>query len=277
MREPVSSPRRPELNKEKGPVVSRRVNVFAALVGATAVAMAAAAGASASGGGGSGGSGLSPPITPAVGLAASTRFIGGQIGVVAPGNVTVSATLNGTTIDAGASTMLGTQLVIQGAVPRSSAGATVQIQRLGHQTKWAWAATTQATVRGDGSFTAAWKANHIGRFAIRAVVGQTTSTPVVMITVYRPSFATWYNLFGNHTACGELLTRKTWGVANRTLPCGTRVAIYYNGRTIVVPVIDRGPYAHGADWDLTWATARAVGLLAAGADTIGAVSLPRKP
>jgi len=51
------------------------------------------------------------------------------------------------------------------------------------------------------------------------------------------------------------------------------VAVYYQGRTLIVPVIDRGPYANGADWDLTMATGRAVGLL--GSATIGAVSLPR--
>jgi rare lipoprotein A (peptidoglycan hydrolase) len=34
------------------------------------------------------------------------------------------------------------------------------------------------------------------------------------------------------------------------------VSLLYKGRTITVPVIDRGPYSHGADWDLTEATAR---------------------
>ena len=62
------------------------------------------------------------------------------------------------------------------------------------------------------------------------------------------------------------------GVANRTLRCGTDVAVYYNGRTLIVPVIDRGPYANGADWDLTEATGRALGI--DGTAKIGAVSLP---
>jgi rare lipoprotein A (peptidoglycan hydrolase) len=43
----------------------------------------------------------------------------------------------------------------------------------------------------------------------------------------------------------------------------------------VVPVIDRGPYANGADWDLTEATAKAIGM--GGLGHIGAVSLPRRP
>ena len=62
-------------------------------------------------------------------------------------------------------------------------------------------------------------------------------------------------------------------MANRTLPCGTQVALYYHGRTLVVAVIDRGPYANGADWDLTAATAHKLGVT--GTTTIGAVSLPK--
>src|ERR1700730_1518584 len=92
-------------------------------------AMIAAASASASGPG-TGGSGLTPPSTANVGLAASARFIGGKVGVVTPGNVTVTATQNGVTISASASTMLRSQLVIKGVAPSGAAGSTVQIDRL---------------------------------------------------------------------------------------------------------------------------------------------------
>jgi rare lipoprotein A (peptidoglycan hydrolase) len=102
-----------------------------------------------------------------------------------------------------------------------------------------------------------------------------SDSPSLTITVYRPSLATLYGpgFYGQRTACGTLLRARTLGVANRTLKCGTPVAIYYGGRTLIVPVIDRGPYAHHADWDLTMATARALGI--DGTGTIGAVSLPR--
>jgi hypothetical protein len=74
--------------------------------------------------------------------------------------------------------------------------------------------------------------------------------------------ATWYGpgLFGNETACGKLLTRRTMGVAHRTLPCGSRVVLRYRGRHVRTRVIDRGPFSHGARWDLTQATARALRL-----------------
>ena len=51
------------------------------------------------------------------------------------------------------------------------------------------------------------------------------------------------------------------GVANRTLPCGTLVKVSYDGHTLTVPVLDRGPYSHiGADWDLTSGAAQALGI-----------------
>jgi rare lipoprotein A len=79
---------------------------------------------------------------------------------------------------------------------------------------------------------------------------------------YKPVTATWYGpgLYGNHLACGGLLTHHTLGVAHRRLPCGTKVALRYHGRTLVVPVVDRGPYARGVSYDLTAATAQRLGM-----------------
>ena len=75
--------------------------------------------------------------------------------------------------------------------------------------------------------------------------------------------STWYGpgFYGNRTACGQRLTTSTLGVAHRTLPCGTKVALRANGRSIVVPVIDRGPYARGVTYDLTAETADRLGVM----------------
>jgi rare lipoprotein A len=194
----------------------------------------------------------------------------------------VTASGNGITITARASTILRNQLRFAGSVPQSAAGDTIEIERRGRETGWGWAPTTHATARSDGSFSAVWPTNHIGRFSIRAVIegrGGTitravTPSPMMTVIVYRPAIATLYGpgFYGQKTACGETLKPGTIGVANRTLRCGMKVAIYYRGRTMVVPVIDRGPYANHADWDLTEATGRALGM--DGTDTINAVSLP---
>ncbi len=77
-----------------------------------------------------------------------------------------------------------------------------------------------------------------------------------------PQTATWYGpgFFGNQTACGQTLTPRTKGVAHKTLPCGSKVVLNYNGRFVRTTVIDRGPFANGAKWDLTQATAQALRL-----------------
>jgi hypothetical protein len=78
----------------------------------------------------------------------------------------------------------------------------------------------------------------------------------------REDVASWYGpgFFGNETACGRTLTRKTVGVAHRTLPCGTRVTIARDGEYLTTRVIDRGPYVKGVKWDLTAAAAKRIGL-----------------
>ena len=73
--------------------------------------------------------------------------------------------------------------------------------------------------------------------------------------------ATWFGpgFYGRRTACGQTLTPGVIGVANRTLPCGTLVTLRYGGREVRVPVVDRGPYVAGREFDLTEATKRALG------------------
>ena len=202
---------------------------------------------------------------------------------VQSGNVMVSTSGDGITLRTNASAILRKGLSFSGTAPAQLAGQTIEIQRSGHQTNWTWANTVSATVGSDGTFSAVWQTNHIGQFAMRAMASGSSSqaqtasiTPPLTTTVYRPSRATEYGpgFYGKKTACGQRLGRGTIGLANRTLRCGESVAIYYQGRTLVVPVIDRGPYANGADWDLTEATGKALGIK--GTAQIDAVSLPSR-
>jgi rare lipoprotein A (peptidoglycan hydrolase) len=227
----------------------------------------------------------------ATGTGSTTASMTGTNPLVQQGNVPVSGSGAGITLSTTSSAILRNSLNFAGTAPAADAGQTLVIERLGHETNWTWQPTVQTTVNSQGQFSATWSTNHIGEFAMRAVLANASSqtsvrsattsaaaaAPMVTITIYRPSIATWYGpgFFGQQTACGEKLTRHTLGVANKTLKCGEHVALYYKGKTLVVPVIDRGPYANHADWDLTEATSKALGI--EDTVTLGAVSLPTPP
>jgi len=73
------------------------------------------------------------------------------------------------------------------------------------------------------------------------------------------SIASVFRDYGLGLACGGVLGRNQLGVAHKTAPCGTLITFTYAGRSLTVPVIDRGPYIAGREWDLTGATAAALG------------------
>lgn len=114
-------------------------------------------------------------------------------------------------------------------------------------------ATTVATVKGYQA-GAGIPADGVAGPQTLNVIGN--AQPAYKSTWYGPGF------YGNTTACGQVLTTGTVGVAHQTLPCGTEVILFYKGKFKKATVIDRGPYANGAVFDLTSATATGVGLLA---------------
>jgi hypothetical protein len=76
---------------------------------------------------------------------------------------------------------------------------------------------------------------------------------------WHTSVASVYTDYGGPLACGGRLAREQLGVAHKSAPCGALITFRYRGRVLRVPVIDRGPYIAGREWDLTGATAQALG------------------
>jgi hypothetical protein len=118
----------------------------------------------------------------------------------------------------------------------------------------------------DGRFQVAWKAPSTGSYPVDVrsrsnEVATGSRDSAGRILVYRPAAASWYGpgLYGNNLACGGTLSASTMGVANKTLPCGTKVHLRYGDNSVTVPVIDRGPYAGNREYDLTAATKQALG------------------
>jgi rare lipoprotein A len=218
--------------------------------------------------------GSAPPPVTADGAAPTGAAI-------AIGTPVATASANGITISARAAAMLRKRATVSGIAPARL--GTVSIEAL--DTKSAsWSAVATATLAGDGSFKAVWRPRTLGAQQLRAVAGSASSSagdgaPQVGVTVYRAGVASWYaphSNGGSKTACGVKLTRTTIGVANKTLPCGTQVELYYRGKKLVVPVIDRGPFVDGRTWDLTKATHTALGGLD-GLVTVGALTVTTVP
>ncbi len=154
----------------------------------------------------------------------------------------------------------GSAASVTGSLRPRLAQQAVELQRLGRH---GWE-TISHTLTGRG-----------GRFVLRYLPHRLLSEPVRVrfagdagdlsarrgigrLTSYRLADASWYG-GGGSLACGGELTSSTLGVANKTLPCGTLVTLRYGGRTVRVPVVDRGPYVEGREFDLTEATKRALG------------------
>jgi hypothetical protein len=125
---------------------------------------------------------------------------------------------------------------------------------------------SRTTSNRRGAFRLAWRPRSAGAYRVRAhaihdrrIRG--AASPSRRVTAYRHAHASYYGpgLYGNGMACGGTLRPGTLGVAHKTLPCGSRVRFRYRGRTVAVPVVDRGPYVAGRDYDLTAATRARLG------------------
>lgn len=186
-------------------------------------------------------------------------------------------------------TTLGQTLTFSGQAPVWAARGIAGIERYASATA-TWVLAGRAPIDAQGAFAVRWHPNVTGRLTVRAVVLEAAQpasalaptalairrdsakaaaeVPAAMtssstqVTVYKPATATWYGpgFYGKQTACGQTMTSSLIGVANRTLPCGTLVSVSCDGRSLTVPVLDRGPYGGAAEWDLTAGTAEALGV-----------------
>lgn len=81
--------------------------------------------------------------------------------------------------------------------------------------------------------------------------------------------ASWYGpgFHGRRTASGETFNTNDLTAAHRTLPFGAKVRVVNRktGKSVVVRINDRGPFAHGRVIDLSKASAQAIGLSGVGA------------
>ncbi len=107
------------------------------------------------------------------------------------------------------------------------------------------------------------------QLSARADEAKTTSTTTT--TSSGPTFSgnvSWYGgqFHGRKTASGEIFDIKKCTAAHRKLPFGTKVLVENprTGKSVIVKVNDRGPYAKGRVLDLSRGAAEKLGILLGG-------------
>lgn len=75
---------------------------------------------------------------------------------------------------------------------------------------------------------------------------------------------------GARTASGQKLHHDSLTCAHRFYPFGTKLKVtnLNNDKSVIVKVIDRGPFGRGRIIDLSWAAAKAIGMLDQGVATV---------
>ncbi|MFZ1154279.1 MAG: septal ring lytic transglycosylase RlpA family protein [Solirubrobacteraceae bacterium] len=154
----------------------------------------------------------------------------------------------------------GSSAIVAGALRPGLPGRTVDLQRLGRH---GWRTISQSFTRPRGRFVLRYTPRRLLTERVRVLFAGDprdlrAQRNVGRLSSYRLAGASWYG-GGGSLACGGQLTGSTLGVANKTLPCGTLVTLRYGGHSVRVPVVDRGPYVAGREFDLTEATKRALG------------------
>lgn len=154
---------------------------------------------------------------------------------------------------------IGDKVTVRGHVAPAGAGRKVAVD-VGDE-------TLKTHTRDDGSFRVKYEPSKAGDQKIRVrtagnLIATGSGDVAGKVTVFRPAGASYYGpgLYGNGVACGGTLQPDTIGVANKTLPCGTKLTIRYGNEEVKnVEVIDRGPYVAGREFDLTEALRNKLG------------------
>ncbi len=89
--------------------------------------------------------------------------------------------------------------------------------------------------------------------------------------------ASWYgfNFHGGRTASGEIYNMHAFTAAHKILPIGSYVLVrnLENGREVVVRINDRGPFVKNRCIDLSYAAAKALGMIGKGTAKVEIIAL----
>ncbi len=150
--------------------------------------------------------------------------------------------------------LAGRRARVSGRVAPGVAGKRVALQKRSGRR---WTTVARATTRPGGVFRVSYRPPRPTSALLRIAADAHRHT-LGRLNAYRRATVSWYGpgLYGNKLSCGGRLTPRTIGVANKSLPCGTRLTLRKGTRIVRARVVDRGPYVGGREFDLTSATRR---------------------
>jgi rare lipoprotein A len=107
-------------------------------------------------------------------------------------------------------------------------------------------------------------------FSSISLIAQTDSS--LISKPFQKGIASYYSKRSNgaRTASGKILYSDSLVCAHRTLPFGTKIKVtnLKNGKSVIVKVIDRGPFGKGRVVDLSYAAADSIGILKSGLGSV---------
>jgi peptidoglycan lytic transglycosylase len=163
-----------------------------------------------------------------------------------------------------ADALAGTPVIFRGKLLPAVRGRVVHLQA---RSRGAWHTLAGSRTTARGAFTISYLPQALGQERLRVRfsgdrLNARFAAPAGTLIVFRQAVASWYYDRGA-TGCGF---NAFYGVASRTLPCGTKVQFRLGSRSVTAVVDDRGPYVAGREWDLGQNTAAALGFV--GVETV---------
>jgi len=163
---------------------------------------------------------------------------------------------------------LGNRTLVKGVLRPARGGRRVQLQVRASE---GWKTVARDVTDGRGSYRLRFTPHRAAALRTRVAFagdarGRAVARSVGTVNVFRRALASWYGpgLYGGRLACGGRLSTGTLGVAHKSLPCGTKVTFRHRGRSVRVPVVDRGPFVGAREFDLTSATRSRLGFSGTG-------------
>ncbi len=199
-------------------------------------------------------------VTTPMRRSARLRVVSAAGAASAPQRVTVAARLELQTdsIDV----LAGHSSAVRGTLLPGISGRKVRLE--GRQSDGGWRLLTTDRTGSRGGFGLHYAGGDASRLRVH-FAGDRQNTraakPAGQLTVFEPTMASWYYDDTGATACGF---QAHYGVANRTLPCGTKVTFRNGSHKVTATVDDRGPFVSGRTWDLGINTRDALGFVGVG-------------